>query len=74
MSLEQADCGEWVTIVALHLPENSLKRLSAVGIFPGSLLRVIDNALSGVTRVECRGTRLALGRELPKRIEIQQLF
>ena len=60
-----------VTIDSLDLGENGLLRLSSMGLFPGARIRVIDNSRPDTSIVECRGTRLALGRGLAHRIFVR---
>ena len=60
-----------VTIDSLDLGENGLLRLSSMGLLPGARVRVIDNSRPDTSIVECRGTRLALGRGLAHRIFVR---
>lgn len=71
MSLAQVSNGDRVTIVSLNMTESGALRLYAMGLVPGTQIRVIDNSLAETSLIECRGTRLAIGRGLPRRIEVR---
>jgi len=70
MSLSKVSKGQKVTIVSINLSENGVNRLSALGLVPGTRIRVIDNSLVGTSCIECRGAKLALGRGLPDYVEV----
>lgn len=71
MSLSQVPKGEKVTIVSLNLPESGIKRLTSLGLIPGARIRVLNNSLTETSLIECKGSRLALGRGLPRFIEVK---
>ncbi len=71
MSLAQTKNEERVVISALNLSQNGILRLSSMGLFPGARIRVVDNTRPDTTIIECRGTRLALGRGLSHFIEVK---
>lgn len=70
MSLSQVSNGERVTIVSLNVAA-SANRLMSLGLVPGARIRVIDNSMSKTSLIECKGSRLALGRGLPDLIEVK---
>lgn len=71
MSLSQAPKGARVTIVSLNLQEAEMNRLTALGLIPGTRIRIIDNSAADTSLIECKGVRLALGRGLPLLIEVK---
>lgn len=70
MSLAQVQNGKRVTIISFNLSDAEINRLTALGLTPGSQVRVIDNSMTETSVIECKGVRLALGRRLPCGIEV----
>ncbi len=64
MLLSEALNNQKVTIVSLNLSDERSNRLTSLGLFPGSRIRVIDNSIKKTSVIECKGSRLALGRGL----------
>ena len=57
-------------VAALHCPGQA-RRLEALGILPGSVVTVINNSGRGPLLVEVRGSRVALGRGVSGRIQVE---
>lgn len=71
MSLAQIPRGQKVIILSLNMPEISAERLTALGLVPGVCVRVVDNSITDISLIECRGARLALGRGLAHLIDVK---
>ena len=71
MRLSDVPSGKRVVIVDLNLGEESVTRLTSLGMVPGARIRVIDNSIPKTSIIECLGTRLALGRGVPDFVEVK---
>lgn len=71
MALSQVPNGYKVTIVSMNISDTWTRRLNSMGIVPGSRIRVIDNSMKDTSILECRGSKLALGRGLSRFVEVQ---
>ncbi len=72
MSLAEVKNGSEITIRSMNTASNFTSLLISMGLLPGTKIRVIDNSLKNATLINCKGTRLVLGRGLPSEIEITQ--
>lgn len=71
MTLSQVSQGKKVTLVSLNLSEKGSNRLTALGLVPGVQIQLINNSLTDISLIECKGTRLALGRGLSRQVEVK---
>lgn len=71
MVLSEVPRGKRVTVVSLNLGEESVARLSSLGLVPGARIRVIDDSIPKTSVIECLGARLALGRGIPDFVEVR---
>ena len=60
--------GEQVIVRGVEGGRGLLQRLAALGIFPGTSMRVVRNA--GPVIVDVKGQRLALGRGMVRQIRV----
>ena len=71
MSLKEAQNGENVKIVSVNASDANVNRLCSMGILPGSDVQIVNNNLVGASHVNCMGSRMILGRNLPNKIEVK---
>ena len=71
MTLSSVKNGKRVTIVSINLGDESVVRLSSLGLVPGAKIRVVYNSMPKVSVVECLGSRFALGRGIPDFVEVR---
>lgn len=70
MTLAQAKIGSTVTVEKLHLTAALEQRLSILGLIEHTPLKVITKKGDGIMVIMVRGTRLALGANITKGIEV----
>jgi Fe2+ transport system protein FeoA len=73
MPLSMATPGQDVRLVAVRGGWGMRRRLAEMGLNPGETLRVIQSSRSGPLLVAVRGFRLALGRGMAHRIEVEPI-
>lgn len=71
MPLSMATPGQEVRLVAVRGGWGIRRRLAEMGLTPGETLRVIQSGPSGPLVIAVRGFRLALGRGMAHRIEVE---
>ena len=71
MTLSSVPNGKLVTVVAVNLGDESVLRLSSLGVVPGARIRVVYNSTPKTSVIECLGARLALGRGIPDYVEVR---
>lgn len=71
MSLSNTKNGQNVSVVRIHLDIDRQKRLLAMGLVPGTTLKMLDNSLFGASLVLCRGNKLVIGKELADQIVVR---
>ncbi len=70
-SLETAPAGVPLRVAAIHGGREVRARLSALGILPGTTLRVVNRGpLGGPVLVDVGGTRVAIGRGLARKVAV----
>ncbi|MDO5309545.1 MAG: FeoA family protein [Planctomycetia bacterium] len=70
MTLSKISRGQRVTIVSLKLTRSLEERLAALGLFPGAEVEVVRSSRSGEAILSCMDSRIAIGSDLSKRIEV----
>ncbi len=68
MKLNIAKPGNNVRVVTVKSGHGLQKRLTDLGITPGSELKIIENHTSGPVIVSVKGSKLMLGCEMSKKI------
>ena len=71
MPLSMASPGEVVKIVAIRAGWGLQRRLADMGLTPGLKVRVIRGHRFGALVLDVRGSRLALGRGLARKIMVK---
>ena len=72
LSLNMASPGEKVKVVSVEAGRGLSQRLADMGLTPGTLLTVINNHRAGPVLINLRGTRLALGFGIARKITVEK--
>ena len=74
MRLSEAESGKEYTVVSYqHLGRRLRQRLADLGITFDCPIKLIINTHGGPVLVEVRGTRLAIGRGMAVKIEVEEI-
>ena len=71
MSLTHVSKGSKVVLSSISNGHGLRKRLQDMGLTPGVEFRIITKSQGGPVIVEVRGARLALGRGIAERIDVE---
>ena len=71
MTLNQSKIGAIVNVSKLHLDAALEQRLSILGLIEHTPLKVITKKGDGIMVIMVRGTRLAIGVDISKGIEVE---
>lgn len=70
MLLKDIDAGQNCMIEKLNLPFQMEQRIQALGMTKGTTISVLNRKGKGIMIVKLRGTRLALGYNMTKNIDV----
>ncbi|MGN6715635.1 FeoA family protein [Anaerocolumna jejuensis] len=73
MTLNTGVINQSYEIQKLNLPLNIEKRLEALGMTLGTSVDVLNNKNHGTLIIKVRGTRLAIGKGISKRISVKEI-
>lgn len=73
MTLYEAEKGGCYLINGLYLEPAVTRRLQALGLNDGTLVKILNRKRRGALIIQVRGTRLALGKHISSNIEIRNL-
>ena len=62
-----------VRIVTLDAGREAMSRLCALGLVPGTRVRIFKNGNNGPVKLRFRGSELVLGRGLAEKILVEQV-
>ena len=71
MSLTKVSIGEKVVLNNINYGLNLKKKLQNMGLTPGVRFSIISKTNSGPIIIEVRGSRLALGRGIAEKIDVE---
>lgn len=71
MSLTKVSIGEKVVLNNISYGLNLKKKLQDMGLTPGVKFSIISKTNSGPIIIEVRGSRLALGRGIAEKIDVE---
>lgn len=71
MTLYEGNMGKCYQLTGMHMNEEILRRLEALGMNDGTNVTILNRKKRGAMIIKVRGTRLALGRKLAQQIEVQ---
>nr|WP_318683236.1 FeoA family protein [uncultured Acetatifactor sp.] len=72
MTLYEAQKQQSYYISGLYVEPAVTRRLQALGLNEGTLVKVLNRKRRGAMIIQVRGTRLALGRHISSNIEVRQ--
>ena len=70
MTLNESKVGSIVNVEKLHLDSALEQRLSILGLIEHTPLKVVTKKGDGIMVIMVRGTRLAIGADISKGIEV----
>lgn len=72
MSLYEGEINKSYEIRGLYVEEGLTRRLQALGLNDGTIIKVLGRKKKGALIVKVRGTRLAIGRHISQGIEVKE--
>lgn len=72
MQLIDISAGKSAKVVNIYCGRGMKNRFAAIGIYPGTILKVLKSS-PGPMIVEVSGMRLALGKGLASKIEVEEI-
>lgn len=72
MTLYDGKIGESYQVNGVYVEEAVTRRLQALGINDGTVVKILNRKRKGAMIIQVRGTRLALGRHISSCIEIKE--
>ncbi len=72
MLLKDINAGQSCIIEKLNLPFQMEQRLQALGMTKGTTISVLNRKGKGIMIIKLRGTRLALGYNMTKNIDVRK--
>jgi ferrous iron transport protein A len=73
MTLTSAEIGNTYIVETMDLDLVTMRRLGALGITKGTLVRMLNRNSGGAVIFMVRGSRLAVGRKIAEAIQIRRL-
>ncbi len=73
MKLKDVPLGETVRVVSMDLGEDTERRMQALGMLPGTPIKVLHRKKSGTMVVLLRSNRFALGSKMSAGIEVDHV-
>ena len=62
--------GESAALVSIQASKGLTRRLTDMGLVPGTMLRVVNSHVSGPVLIEIKGYRLALGHGIAQKVMV----
>ena len=72
MTLHDAKIGIVYTVSSLNLDRAITRRLEALGLTKGTVIKVLNRNRGGSVIIMVRGSRLALGKKIADRIDTKE--
>ena len=73
MNLKEAKEGNYFSVIDMHLPLETERRLEVLGLTEHSKIFVMSNKKKGAMIVRIRGSRFALGRKIAENILVEEV-
>ena len=73
MTLSEAQKEKSYCIDGLYVEPSITRRLQALGLNDGTIIKVLNRKKKGALIIQVRGTRLALGKHISSNIEITEI-
>lgn len=71
--LSELPCGESCTVVTIPEERESVERLLALNILPGSKVKVVEKLPRGAIMLQCGNMQVALSRDIASKILVKRL-
>lgn len=71
MTLDTCEKGSTYAIKNLMVEDKTLRRLEALGFIEGTKILILNRKRYGAVICKVRGTRMALGKNIASRIEVE---
>ncbi len=71
VSLASAPAGSTLIVSGTSGGQHFQRKIAALGIYPDEKLEVIERQYRGALIIKVKGTRLAIGREMSKKIKVR---
>ena len=72
MSLYEGEINKSYEIRGLYVEEGLTRRLQALGLNDGTIIKVLGRKKKGALIIKVRGTRLAIGSHISQGIEVKE--
>ena len=72
MSIDDGALKTVYEVTGLHVKDEIMRRLEALGITEGTKIRILNRKRNGACIIQVRGTRWAVGRQIAKGIGIKE--
>lgn len=72
MPLYEGEINKSYEIRGLYVEEGLTRRLQALGLNDGTIVKVLGRKKRGALIIKVRGTRLAIGRHISQGIEVKE--
>ena len=73
MTLDEGKEGKEYVVADAKLPEQLQKRMEALGLTTGTIVKIIHKKHSGTAVILLRGTRFAVGRGITSKINVGEV-
>ncbi len=73
MPLSMASRDKLLEIVSIVGGRNIKQRLSALGLYPGSVIKMVTNDFGGPLIVEVNNSKIAIGRGMAQKILVNEI-
>ncbi len=71
MTLYDGEKGSSYEVCGVHVEESVSRRLQALGLNDGTVIKILNRKKKGALIIQVRGTRLALGQHISSGIEVK---
>lgn len=71
MTLDVSEVGRMYRIKNLMVEDRTMRRLEALGFIEGTKVLILNRKRYGAVICKVRGTRMALGKNIASRIEVE---
>lgn len=73
MTLKQGKNNRTYQVLSIDIELKLERRLAALGLTPGTHIRILNNDKKGALTARFRGTRFALGKRIADHIEVKEV-
>lgn len=72
MTLYEGKKEETYEVCGVYVEESITRRLQALGLNDGTMVKILNRKKKGALIIQVRGTRLALGKHISSGIEVKE--